>query len=123
MRHLILNNGAATPAVGFGVFQTPPDAAERAVACALETGYRLLDTAAHGKTPAQIVIRRHLRQGRSAIPTSVRPQCIADTFDVSDFQLTPAELEALDHPDTGTRGGPEPGAVTLEAFGRDIPEA
>ena len=25
--------------------------------------------------------------------------------------------------DTGRRGGPEPDAVTLEAFGRDIPEA
>ena len=25
--------------------------------------------------------------------------------------------------DTGPRGGPEPEAITLEAFGRDIPEA
>ena len=27
------------------------------------------------------------------------------------------------HPVTGVRGGPEPEGVTLEAFGREIPEA
>ncbi|WP_246144636.1 aldo/keto reductase [Actinacidiphila oryziradicis] len=78
---------------------------------------------AHGKTPAQVMLRWHLQQGRNAIPKSVRPQRIAENFDVFDFQLTPAELETLDNLDTGTRGGPEPTAITLEAFGRDIPEA
>lgn len=33
------------------------------------------------------------------------------------------ELSAIDALDTGKRGGPEPQAITLEAFGRDIPEA
>ncbi|MFJ4668364.1 aldo/keto reductase [Kitasatospora purpeofusca] len=78
---------------------------------------------AHGRTPAQIMLRWHLQEGRNAIPKSVRPQRIAENFDVFDFQLTPAELEAIDALDTGTRGGPEPEAITLEAFGRDIPEA
>ena len=78
---------------------------------------------AHDKSPAQVMIRWHLQQGRSAIPKSVRPQRIAENFDVFDFTLTPAELETLDNLDTGSRGGPEPAAVTLEAFGRDIPEA
>ncbi|MFC1432499.1 aldo/keto reductase [Streptacidiphilus sp. N1-3] len=78
---------------------------------------------AHGKTPAQVMLRWHLQQGRNAIPKSVRPQRIAENIDIFDFQLTPAELEALDNLDTGTRGGPEPEAITLEAFGRDIPEA
>ena len=32
-------------------------------------------------------------------------------------------MKALDALDTGVRGGPEPAVVTLEAFGRDIPEA
>jgi 2,5-diketo-D-gluconate reductase A len=31
-----------------------------------------------------------------------------------------AEIDKLD---TGRRGGPEPEAITLEAFGREIPEA
>nr|WP_034260859.1 aldo/keto reductase [Actinospica robiniae] len=79
--------------------------------------------ATHGKTPAQVMLRWHLQQGRSAIPKSVRPERVAENFDVFDFELTPAELHALDNLDTGTRGGPEPAAITLEAFGRDIPEA
>ena len=79
--------------------------------------------AAHGKTPAQVMIQWHLQEGRSAIPKSVRPERIAENFDVFDFQLTTGEMKALDALDTGVRGGPEPEAVTLEAFGRDIPEA
>src|SRR5690242_5271574 len=41
-----LNNGVRIPAVGFGVFQTPPDETIAAVGTALETGYRHIDTAA-----------------------------------------------------------------------------
>ena len=79
--------------------------------------------AAHGKTPAQVMIRWHLQEGRSAIPKSVRPERIAENFDVFDFELTTAELKALDTLNTGVRGGPEPDDVTLETFGRPIPEA
>ncbi|MFI1358563.1 aldo/keto reductase [Streptomyces sp. NPDC020898] len=43
---IILNNGAEMPQLGFGVWQVPDDEAERAVATALETGYRSIDTAA-----------------------------------------------------------------------------
>lgn len=43
---LTLNNGIAMPAVGFGVFQTPPQETIRAVQTALEVGYRHIDTAA-----------------------------------------------------------------------------
>ena len=79
--------------------------------------------AAHGKTPAQVMIRWHLQEGRSAIPKSVRPERIAENFDVFDFELTSAELKGLDALDTGVRGGPEPDDITLEAYGRTIPEA
>ncbi|MET7335849.1 aldo/keto reductase [Nonomuraea sp. NPDC005650] len=78
---------------------------------------------AHGKTPAQVMLRWHLREGRAAIPKSVRPARIAENFAVFDFDLTDAESAALDALDTGVRGGPEPDAVTLESFGRTIPEA
>ena len=78
---------------------------------------------AHSKTPAQVMIRWHLQEGRSAIPKSVRPERIAENFDVFDFELTADELKALDALDTGVRGGPEPKDVTLENFGRPIPEA
>ena len=41
-----LNDGAAMPQFGLGVFQTPPDATERVVARAVDEGYRSVDTAA-----------------------------------------------------------------------------
>jgi 2,5-diketo-D-gluconate reductase A len=43
---ITLNNGVAMPALGFGVFQTPPDETKVAVAEALRAGYRHIDTAA-----------------------------------------------------------------------------
>ena len=41
-----LNNGVEMPAIGLGVFQTPPDATTAAVEEALRLGYRHIDTAA-----------------------------------------------------------------------------
>ena len=41
-----LNNGVEIPQLGFGVWQVPADECERAVATALEAGYRHIDTAA-----------------------------------------------------------------------------
>jgi diketogulonate reductase-like aldo/keto reductase len=41
-----LNNGVEMPAIGFGVFQTPPEETIAAVETALEVGYRHVDTAA-----------------------------------------------------------------------------
>jgi diketogulonate reductase-like aldo/keto reductase len=41
-----LNNGAEIPALGLGVFQTPPDETRAAVGAALADGYRHIDTAA-----------------------------------------------------------------------------
>jgi 2,5-diketo-D-gluconate reductase A len=44
--NVTLNNGVEMPILGFGVYQIPPDDTERAVAEALEVGYRHIDTAA-----------------------------------------------------------------------------
>lgn len=46
MKEVRLNNGVMMPAIGFGVFQIPVNETERAVNDALETGYRMIDTAA-----------------------------------------------------------------------------
>lgn len=78
---------------------------------------------AHSKSPAQIMLRWHLQEGRSAIPKSTKPHRIAENLDILDFELTAGELAAIDGLDTGLRGGPEPADITLEGFGRPIPEA
>ncbi|HET9637088.1 MAG TPA: aldo/keto reductase [Gemmatimonadaceae bacterium] len=77
----------------------------------------------HGKTPAQVMLRWHLQEGRSAIPKSVKPARIAENFDVFDFELSAAEIASIDALDTDVRRGPEPANITLENFGRPIPEA
>ena len=47
MQHVTLNNGIQMPIAGFGVFQiADPNECERSVVDAIETGYRLIDTAA-----------------------------------------------------------------------------
>jgi diketogulonate reductase-like aldo/keto reductase len=43
---LNLNNGVTMPALGLGVFQSPPEETVAAVETALRDGYRLIDTAA-----------------------------------------------------------------------------
>ena len=78
---------------------------------------------AHSKSPAQVMLRWHLQQGRSAIPKSTKPHRIAENFDVFDFALTSEELAVIDALDTRQRGGPEPTDITLKSFGRPIPEA
>ncbi len=77
----------------------------------------------HGKSPAQVMLRWHLQQGRSAIPKSTNPKRIAENFDVFDFELTDDELASIDALDRGVRRGPEPEAINLEKYGRAIPEA
>ncbi len=69
------------------------------------------------------MLRWGLQHNRSVIPKSTKPSRIAENINVFDFELTPDEMSAIDGLDTGRRGGPEPDAITLEAFGREIPEA
>jgi 2,5-diketo-D-gluconate reductase A len=47
MNHITLNNSVEMPILGFGVFQvTDAEVCERSVYEAIQTGYRLIDTAA-----------------------------------------------------------------------------
>lgn len=57
------------------------------------------------------------------IPRPAKPHHIAENIDAFDFVLSEEELAAIGGLETVRRGGPEPDAVALEAFGRDIPEA
>jgi len=63
---------------------------------------------AHGKTPAQTIIRWHLQIGNVVIPKSVTPSRIHENIDVFDFELSQEELDSLAALDVGRRIGPDP---------------
>ena len=77
----------------------------------------------HDKSPAQVLLRWGLQHGRSMIPKSTKPSRIQENIDVFDFELSSEESASIDALDNGHRGGPEPDAITLEAFGREISES
>ena len=77
----------------------------------------------HGKSAAQVMLRWHLQQDRSAIPKSTKPDRIAENFNVFDFELAGEEVAAIDALDTGVRGGPDPDSITVERCGIAIEEA
>ncbi|WP_100445411.1 aldo/keto reductase [Glycomyces xiaoerkulensis] len=66
---------------------------------------------AHGRTPAQVVIRWHLQHGCVVIPKSSRPERIAANLDVFGFELSGAEMDAIDGLETGRRQGIDPGGT------------
>ncbi|MBT0770135.1 aldo/keto reductase [Kineosporia sp. J2-2] len=77
----------------------------------------------HDRSPAQVMLRWHLQQGRSAIPKSTNPERIAQNFAVFDFELSAGELARIDALDRGVRSGPDPDVPRPERFAMVIPEA
>jgi diketogulonate reductase-like aldo/keto reductase len=77
----------------------------------------------HGKSAAQVMLRWHLQEGRSAIPKSTKAARIAENFAVFDFELSAEQIAAIDALDTKVRSGPEPDSITLQNYGIAIPEA
>jgi 2,5-diketo-D-gluconate reductase A len=57
--------------------------------------------AAHGKSVAQVVLRWLTQRGVVAIPKSVRPERMAENFDIFDIQLTDEEMARIATMDTG----------------------
>ena len=50
---------------------------------------------AHGKTPAQVILRWMLQEGDVTFPKTTNPQHIRDNFDVFDFELTDDEMACI----------------------------
>ena len=65
---------------------------------------------AHGKSPAQVILRWHVQQGHIVIPGSKTPSHIAQNIELFDFALTDEEMAriaALDRGDTIYHRTPE----------------
>ena len=60
---------------------------------------------AHQKSPAQVVLRWHLQKGNIVFPKSVRRERLEENIDVFDFELSDAELRAIDALDSGDGTG------------------
>jgi 2,5-diketo-D-gluconate reductase A len=64
--------------------------------------------AAHGATPAQVVIRWHLQNGIIVFPKTNTRSRMEENFDVFGFELSGDELAAIDAIDRGQRVGTNP---------------
>ena len=64
------------------------------------------------------VFQTPAEETRAAVEAAISPG-----YRHIDFELSTEQLAAIDALDTGRRGGPEPESITLENFGRMIPEA
>jgi 2,5-diketo-D-gluconate reductase A len=63
-----------------------------------------------GRTPAQVVLRWHLERGSIVFPKSVTPARIEENFELFDFELEDADIQAIAALDKGEDGrtGPHP---------------
>lgn len=63
-----------------------------------------------GKSPAQVVLRWHIQRGDIVFPKSVSPDRIKSNFEIFDFELGDANLDAISGLDQGESGrrGPNP---------------
>jgi 2,5-diketo-D-gluconate reductase A len=63
-----------------------------------------------GRSTAQVVLRWHIERGSIVFPKSTTPSRIAENFELFDFELEPADVQAIDGLDKGEEGrtGPNP---------------
>jgi 2,5-diketo-D-gluconate reductase A len=63
-----------------------------------------------GKSPAQVVLRWHIQRGDIVFPKSVNPDRIKSNFELFDFDVDGADMEAISALDQGESGrqGPNP---------------
>jgi diketogulonate reductase-like aldo/keto reductase len=63
---------------------------------------------AHGRSPAQVILRWHVQLGNVVIPKSVTPERIRQNIELFDFELGEDDMKAITDLDRGQRVGPDP---------------
>ena len=69
-----------------------------------------------GVSPAQVVLRWHLQAGRIVIPKSVTAERIRANIDVLGFELTDADVAAIDALEAGNRLGANPATAAFTQY-------
>lgn len=69
-----------------------------------------------GVSTGQVVLRWHLQQGRIVIPKSANPERIRANLDVTSFDLTEADLAAIDALEAGNRQASDPATADFSQY-------
>jgi len=70
---------------------------------------------AHGKTPAQVLLRWGVQRGTSVIPKTTKPERMRENLAVDDFELSSVEMMAINSLNQNRRFN-DPGVFTEAAF-------
>lgn len=65
----------------------------------------------YGKTPAQVMLRWCMQQYTVPIPKSADPDRMKENFEVTDFELSPKDMQAINNLSQGMRTGSDPHAL------------
>ncbi|GAA4869874.1 aldo/keto reductase [Actinomycetospora straminea] len=63
---------------------------------------------AHGKSPAQVVLRWHVQIGNIIFPKSVTPERIRENMAIFDFELSDEQMQKIEGMEKAERIGPDP---------------
>ncbi|GMN02142.1 aldo/keto reductase [Erythrobacter sp. MTPC3] len=71
---------------------------------------------AHGKTPAQVLLRWGIQRGTAIIPKTTKSERMRENIDIFDFELSQVEMAAISALNQNRRFN-DPGTFTEAAFG------
>lgn len=75
---------------------------------------------AHGKSPAQVLLKWGVQRGTSIIPKTTKPERMRENLDIDDFELSAVEMAAISALNQDRRFN-DPGVFAEAAFGRFHP--
>jgi 2,5-diketo-D-gluconate reductase A len=68
---------------------------------------------AHGKSPAQVVLRWHVQHASIIFPKSVTPARVRENFEIFDFELSTDEMGEISALNRDQRVGPDPDTFAM----------